>query len=239
MNPDRFKGERREALLRLGQRFGTQQVQDQTDAYLLALVDQEDKLIEHGGLSERDVEEMTALREQSREAGELRPEVARASSLARAEARAQEKALKATRLKARTLLIAALEVLEDEEEEQTLRPLRAIMTETSSAGSDLTTLSKQARALAGVLESPTLKDQVKARRGTKLAKALRDGAAALDTASANSMRPKGTPVETAQLDLLDGLLIERLRRVRRAARSASTTLGDPTLAQLFAWDHLG
>jgi hypothetical protein len=38
------------------------------------------------------------------------------------------------------------------------------------------------------------------------------------------------------LDLIDGLIIEQLRSIRKIARRAATRVGDPTIADAFSLD---
>jgi hypothetical protein len=60
----------------------------------------------------------------------------------------------------------------------------------------------------------------------------------LREASQTTAAPRGTPQETEQLDLLDGIILSLVRSAREAADAASKALGEPALVAEFELTEL-
>jgi hypothetical protein len=67
---------------------------------------------------------------------------------------------------------------------------------------------------------------------------LTAAAEALRGATRNNTTRRGTVAETEQLDQIDGLIVDLVRRARKAARSAARQMGQPALAKAFELDLL-
>lgn len=237
MDLNKIKGQRRAALIDSGARFGSPTINAQIDLTLSALPDHQDVLKRYG-LADKDATELVWLRAESTTLLQDRPEVAREASEARKVTQTRFASLKRLRLRGRDVLSASVEGAQDELDEEALLGVRQVIERTARAGDDAALLAQQVRQLADALDHAELIDEVNERGGAGLAQELRDGALALEQANQSSQRPLGTPAETALLDLMDGLALERLRRIRRAARRAAAEEGKPEIAKLFELSHL-
>ena len=63
---------------------------------------------------------------------------------------------------------------------------------------------------------------------------LRSASASMTADVAAAQLERGTKAESEEIDVLDGLIIEDLRHIRRIARSAADELGRPDIAEAFA-----
>ena len=233
INLEKYTDDRRAKLIELGRPYASGVLQTTAAAFINALLLQAAKL-KDVGYADEDGERLGALGALSKEASEARPEIARDRSAARRDARAQVKAAKQLRLNARAILEAALGAAQDDLSVEQLAPYEATLAQTSSAGADVPKLKLQLLSLADTIELSTLKARIKARGGADLPAKLRAQAAALDAAHAAAQVRTGTPEQTATLDLIDGLMIEQLRAIRRLARRAATHHGDPSIADAFS-----
>lgn len=237
MDLDKIIGKRRVILIDNGNRFGSPIINAQIDQ-TLALLPAHLETLKRYGLADREGAELAWLRAESEALLQVRPEVARAADEARKLTQLRFASLKRLRLRGRDILTAGLEAVVDTTEEEALLGVQQAMAQTARAGDDAALLCTQARQLADALEDGAVSAEVNERGGAGLAEELRDGALALEQANQSSQRPLGTPAETALLDLMDGLALERLRRIRRAARRAATEEGKPEIAKLFELSHL-
>ncbi|TKD03986.1 hypothetical protein [Polyangium fumosum] len=71
------------------------------------------------------------------------------------------------------------------------------------------------------------------RGGPQAALDLDAKATALRDAAKAKAEPRGTPVETETLDLLDGIIVSLARTAREAAEAAARELGEPAVATAF------
>ncbi|MDI3290893.1 hypothetical protein [Polyangium sp. 15x6] len=71
------------------------------------------------------------------------------------------------------------------------------------------------------------------RGGAQAALDLEAKATALRVAAKAKAEPKGTPVETETLDLIDGIIVSLARTAREAAEAAARELGEPAIATAF------
>jgi hypothetical protein len=230
---DKYAGERREQLTLLGRPYASDAVQDVAGAFMNALVLHGPALMGSGYVDE-DGERLAALYALSKAELVARPELARERTDARKAARLAVKASKRQRLDARTMLEVSLDAAKDDVEGSKLEPYRTILSQTATAGADAAALKLQLIALADAFDLPALKTYILARNGAGLGAQLRTQAEQLDRDHHAALVRQGTPEHTAKLDLIDGLLIERLRAIRKIARRASTRVGDPTIADAFS-----
>lgn len=230
---DKYTGARRAALIELGRAYASDALQTIADSFINALSLHAAKLPDVG-YADEDNERLVALNTLSKAESAARPTIARDRTAARTTARAEVKAAKQLRLNARTKIEAALNAAQDDLSVDQIAPYEATLAQTSSAGADVPKLKLQLLSLADTIDLSTLKAKIKARGGADLPAKLRAQAAALDAAHAAAQVRTGTPEQTATLDLIDGLMIEQLRAIRRLARRAATHHGDPSIADAFS-----
>lgn len=107
------------------------------------------------------------------------------------------------------------------------------------SGSHLPTLSSHLGMLAGVLAVAPVAAVLADIGGPEAAKQVTEAKAKVDDAiRRGKSNASHTPEQTEQLDLLDGIVVDLVRKARKAARAASKKLGRPALAKLFELDLL-
>ena len=233
-----YVGERREGLVGSGRHVGSEVVQGVADGFANALGTHAGALKE-AGYRDKDGEVLAELCAESKRLCEERPEVARGKSAARDALRREVKAGKQLRLDRRVSLEAVLDIDGDGLEAALVDRARRVLRETASSGDDAQTLGQQLVALATMYEAPALATLLDERGGAGGAAALRAQAKRLDEAAAGAQVGLGTREETEVLDLNDGLMLERMRAIRKIARRAAVRRGEPALAEAFSLAGLG
>jgi hypothetical protein len=92
--------------------------------------------------------------------------------------------------------------------------------------------------LGDALKNKVVAAEAKEQGGPEAVAELEASIAALRKADQEDVGVRGTPVETMKLDLLDGIIVQQVRRARRAALAASKRLGNPALVEAFKLDKL-
>jgi hypothetical protein len=233
-----YVGEQRAGLIVAGRSYGSEAVQEAAELYANALKTHAGALYRFS-YADKDGARLAELCVESKRLCEERPEVARDKSAARASLRAEVKAAKQERQDRRVTLETVLSADSDGLAAEVVRRARQVLADTASAGDDVDRLELQLLALAASYEVAELVPLLDARGGAGGAVALREQAKRLDEAQAAASLGRGTAEETALLDLIDGLMLERLRAIRKIARRASTRLGDPSIADAFSLAVLG
>lgn len=109
----------------------------------------------------------------------------------------------------------------------------AALQQTRSVGADGGKLAEQLDVLSGALADPNVAPAAAGRGGPAAVTALVAMAAELRASVAARAGSPGTPAETEQLDLLDGIIVALVRGARKAARAAAKRLGTPALTADF------
>lgn len=146
------------------------------------------------------------------------------------------KAAKARRMSARSVLKSVpskLRALNTDDGRSAAGRVEGVLGQTESAGADPKKLAGQLDLLAGMLDDAAVQGVVEAGLAASKAAVVRAAATSVRTAEAKRSVPAGTPQETQRMDLLDGLIIERVRAARSAARAASREAGDPAIEKAF------
>ncbi len=138
-----------------------------------------------------------------------------------------------TRLRARSVLHAARRVLLWTGKIEPVQKIDALLDRDSAAAEDAEGLAKQLDALNSALNDSTIADTAKNRGGPKAVVDLETHALALRDAAKAKAEPRGTPVETETLDLLDGIIVSLARMAREAAEAAARDLAEPAMATAF------
>jgi hypothetical protein len=232
-----YVGERREQLIKLGDAVGSVPVQQCADGFAIALASHAPKLYTLGYV-DADGAFLGALCAESKRLCIARPEIVRGKTAARSALRREVKEAKALRMDQRAALDATLSAEQDKLPPAVLAAARLVLRDTESAGADADALKLQLLALATIFEHADLAAPLAERNASGAAAALRAQAARVDAADAASHVGRGATHQTAEIDLIDGLMIERLRAIRKIARRAAVRLGDPSIAAAFSLDAL-
>lgn len=107
--------------------------------------------------------------------------------------------------------------------------IKVALQQTRSAGADGEKLAGQLDTLRTALGDADVLGEVADRGGPEAAQDLQIAADALRAASKERAGAPGTPAETEQLNLLDGIIVGLARGARKAARAAAKRLGTPAL----------
>ena len=143
---------------------------------------------------------------------------------------------KAKREDARAILDNGKRALRESNEasaEAGVNVIKVALEQTRSAGADGDKLADQLDTLGTALGHPHVVAELAGRGGPEAAVELQVAAVALRAASKDRAGAPGTPAETEQLNLLDGIIVGLARGARKAARAASKRLGTPALAADF------
>jgi hypothetical protein len=116
--------------------------------------------------------------------------------------------------------------------------VEAALNKTQRSGADLTLLADQLDALSTVAALPLVAGLLDGRGEQGLAARLSSLAAALRQGAQDAPRLKGAHTESEQINLLDGLLILKLRRIRDIARRIARKRAQPALANDFSFAYL-
>lgn len=230
----------RKALIQNGKKFGSGDTLAQANKTLKGLETHGAKLEEHG-FGPDDVEELKSARDGLVAAGVSREDKrVNKKSTNQAHADAMRTAQQ-VRLRSRSVLKAARRVIAQtgtEAAEETLRTIDAVLGKGTVAGDDAEKLATQLDQLRAALEDSAIKPAVEGRGGPKAVADLKTQSATLRKASETTAAPRGTPQETEQLDLLDGIILSLVRGAREAADAASKALGEPALLTEFELSEL-
>ncbi|HVK68629.1 MAG TPA: hypothetical protein VM694_29420 [Polyangium sp.] len=224
--------EARAAFIKDGERFGSEDTLDQANQTLNAYQAHGSKLLAFGFAPE-DAAELQDARDLLIEAGVGR-EAKRTNK--RIDAVAHTKAMRdgqGIRLRARSVLAGAKRALFLAAHAPAVQKIDVLLGRDSVAAEDAEGLAKQLDALQNVLKVPAIEDVAKSRGGPQAALDLGALAQALRDATKAKAEPRGTPVETETLDLLDGLIVSLARTAREAADVAARELGEPAIATAF------
>ena len=230
----------RKALILSGKKFGSSDTLAQSNKTLKALETHAAKLADHG-FGPDDVDDLKSARDGLIAAGVSREDKRvdkKTTNQAHADAM---RGAQQVRLRARSVLKAAKRVLAHaggEAAEEAARSIDAVLGKGAVAGDDAEKLSTQLDQLRTTLEDSTIKPVVAERGGPKAAADLKTQASILREASQTTAAPRGTPQETEQLDLLDGIILSLVRSAREAADAASKALGEPALVAEFELTEL-
>lgn len=233
----KYEGERREELRAQGMGVGSDAVQQVGARVMNALPTHAAALARHGYVA-RLGERLAARLEQSVALTAARPEVARDKGAARAQAAASFKASKQEHKRVYTLVVEGLRDARDVTPADVWRKLSADAEAVRSVGASPAVLYRNMLGLAALAQAPELADAMEERGAQSAGAELAAQARALKADTDAAQLGRGTKVESEEIDVLDGLIIEDLRSLRRIARSAASALGNPEIAAAFALDEL-
>lgn len=148
---------------------------------------------------------------------------------------------KKVRIQARNILVASERAVRrskagDSEEVRAL--ILKALDSSHLYGVDAETLLRQLRALHVCLATEAVSAVAKPRGGDRVSAELTAAISDLESTNATHPGKPGTPVQTEEIDLIDGFLVDLGRTARRAARDCSNNEGLEALTKLFTLDAL-
>ncbi|MBI4614698.1 MAG: hypothetical protein HY720_13895 [Planctomycetes bacterium] len=231
---------KREEYVNLGRQYGSADTLAQANQTINSLGTEATFLVDHG-FGPDDATRLTGARDGLLAAGGGR-EGARTgkktTSLAYVSAM---DAGKGARTQGRAVLgnaAASLAELEGDAPQKAVERATAVLERTGTAGDDATLLADQLGLLAGALQDKVIAEEAKGRGGPAAVATIGKAAKKLRDVAPTKAPPRGTPVETEEIDLFDGLIVTLCRAARKSARSAGRLLGRPALAKAFALTKL-
>lgn len=141
---------------------------------------------------------------------------------------------KGTRLKLHSAYANARTTLFEAGEQASVDEIDVALNRTRSAGDDTDLLVSQLEILVAPLKKTPIREAVASGDETipaALETEVTESIATLKSTSGESAAPRGTPVDSELVDLLDGMIIVTCRNIRRAARALSREVGQPALAE--------
>jgi hypothetical protein len=237
---DKMPQAERRNCIKLGEQFGSQDTLDQANQTLKACGTHAATIAKFG-FTAKQAKRLEEARDGLVEAGVGR-DAAKGSKKVNSQAykAAMNQGLTA-RITARTVLQAVAEDLAGSDDAAAVNALhnaRAALMQTPVAPADADPLANQLTTLVSALKQKDVAGAAADQGGPEAAAEAEAAIAALRKADQEAVGVRGTPVETAQLDLLDGIIVQLVRRARRAAVAAGKQFGNPALAEAFKLDKL-
>lgn len=229
---------RRLKLIRLGEQFGSQDTLDQANQ-TLAAYERHAPPLKMSGFGAKHAAELKGARDGLVEAGVGR-EAAKGKKKVTGDAYVKAYTQAATaRINARTVLAGVKEDLEASgTSEEAAATVSATLRQTRSAAKKAEPLAQQLALLGDTLKHPAVAQVGADQGGPEALAEIEASIPALRKADQEDVGVRGTPVETETLDLLDGIIVQLVRRARRAAIAASKRIGNPAMAEAFKLDKL-
>jgi hypothetical protein len=231
---------RRGKLIELGKQFGSQDTLNQANKTLDAYTKHATAL-HTAGFGPKHAKELTDARDGLLAAGVGRESAkTKKKALSKGYVEAMNTALSA-RLIARAVLSGTQEDLEGSAEEAQLRAereARATLERTSAAPDQAEPLAQQLAQLQSTLQLASVETAAADHGGAEAMTKLQGAIAALRKADQEDVGVRGTPTETELLDLLDGIIVQLVRRARRAAQAVARATGNFALLKEFRLDKL-
>lgn len=215
-----------------GARFGSDDTLDQANQTLNAWALHGAKLVDYGFGTE-DAKELQDARDALVAAGVGRETKRTSKKIDTVAHAAAVRSGQGVRLRARSVLGGARRVLLLAGKTEAVQRIDALLDGESVAATDAEGLAKQLDALQALLKEPSVADATANRGGPKAIADLEAQAQALRDAAKVKAVPRGTPVETETLDLIDGIIVSLARSAKDAAEAAARDLAEPAIATAF------
>jgi hypothetical protein len=237
---EKLPNARKLKLIRLGEQFGSQDTLDQANQTLGAYKIH-GPLLKTSGFGAKHAAELEGARDGLVAAGVGR-EAAKGKKKVTGEAYVAAYSQAATaRINARAVLAGVKEDLEASDAAEAAEAERIVasaLRQTRAAAKKAEPLAQQLALLVPALKDAVVAKEAADQGGPEALADLEASIAALRKADQEDVGVRGTPVETEKLDLLDGIIVQQVRRARRAALAASKRLGNPALVEAFKLDKL-
>ncbi|MBK9264689.1 MAG: hypothetical protein IPM54_33515 [Polyangiaceae bacterium] len=224
--------EARAAFIKVGERFGSDDTLAQANQTLNAYAVHGAKLGDYG-FGSADAAELQDARDGLIAAGVGREAKRTSKKIDTAAHSAAMRDGQGTRLRARSVLGGAKRALLALGNIAPVQKIEALLEGDSVVADDAEGLAKQLDALQGMLKEQAIADAAKDRGGPKVVTDLAADAQALRDAAKAKAEPRGTPVETETLDLIDGIIVSLVRMAREAAEAAARESSEPAMVTAF------
>ena len=224
--------EARAAFIHDGERFSSEDTLEQANQTLNGYLAHGSKLADFGFTPE-DAAELKDARDLLIEAGvgrEAKRTNKRFDTAAHAAAMRDGQGV---RLRARSVLAGTRGVLLRSGQTEAVQRVDVVLERESVASEDAEGLSRQLDTFRAALTEPAVEAASMNRGGPKAIVDLAAHAMKLREVTQAKASPRGTPVETERLDLLDGIVVSLARTAREAADAAARELGEPAIATAF------
>jgi hypothetical protein len=235
---DKIPQIRRVTLIKLGETFGSQDTLAQANQTLGAY-QEHSAILKPYGYTAAHAEELEGARDGLSNAG-----VDRESAKGKKKVNGQAyvgamNQAQTDRLVGRSLLIGLREDIEGDSSAIAVdQDAAAALVQTRVAPDKAEPMAQQLELLAIALKKPDVASRLADQGGPEAASALDGAVIALRKADQEDVGVRGTPVETAMLDLLDGIIVQNVRRARRAAATAARKSGNDAILREFKLDKL-
>lgn len=224
--------EARAILIADGGRFGSDDTLEQANQTLNAYAMHGSKLGQYG-FGVDDAQELQDARDALIAAGVGRESKRTSKKVDTAALQAAMREAQGVRLRARSVLNGTHRVLTMGGQTDAAQKITVLLERESVAALDAEGLAKQLDALREVLQDGAISNAAKNRGGVKAIGDLQSSAQELRNAAKAKAEPRGTPVETETLDLIDGLIVSLSRAAREAAEAAARDLSEPAIVTAF------
>lgn len=215
-----------------GGRFGSDDTLDQANQTLNAYALHGAKLVDYG-FGADDAKELQDARDALVGAGVGRETKRTSKRIDTVAYAAAVRSGQGVRLRGRSVLGGARRVLLLAGKTETVQRIDALLDGESVAATDAEGLAKQLDALQAMLKESAVAEAAANRGGPKAISDLEAQAQALRDAAKVKAVPRGTPVETETLDLIDGIIVSLARSAKDAAEAAARDLAEPAIATAF------
>lgn len=232
---DKLSPRARQRYIRIGRSFGSDDTLQQANNTLQAWNNHKSNLTGFG-FQEKDAKKLEAVRDLLRKANTSRESVKTVRKQGTKSYVASIKAGQRLRERARILLKAVLEDLEEVGTDKGLVAADLVesqLEKTSQASSEADSLATQLELLIQSMQHADTKTVADARGGATLATEIQSHCKTLRAQADTRILRPGTPEHTELLDTLDGVIVTLSRRAREAAESASKTLKQPAILSAF------
>ncbi len=229
---------RRVTLIKLGEEFGSQDTLAQANQTLDAY-QKHAATLKIFGFTSAQAQELEGARDGLSQAG-----IGRESAKGRKKVNGQAYVdamnnAQTARLVARAVLIGVREDIEGNLSASSANQVvAAALLQTRVAPTKAEPMAQQLDLLVIALKKPDVASLVAGQGGPEAVSALDAAIVALRKADQEDVGVRGTPAETEMLDLLDGVIVQNVRRARRAATAAGRKLGNEAIVKEFKLDKL-
>lgn len=240
---ENVSAEKAAQLIKVGQRYGSGPVKEQAEQILGAFAQHKGVMVRYG-FTEEDAEEIAQLVTMYPANLEERANKKVGRTVTSAALRAHVKGGKQARLRGRAMLeavgnrLAAGQSAATDPKADAARLITATLSQTDALSREVEVLLSQLRLIAHCWTSKIIATEAAKRGGDEVIALLQAQIQTLDASLSDIQQAQTTSADTQRLDLIDGLIIERVREANRAAKVAAKTEGNPALADAFKLKHL-
>ncbi len=241
---ENISAEKAAQLIKLGQGYGSGPVKTQAEQILGAFTQHKGVVVRYG-FTEEDAEEIAELVTMYPANLGERANKKVGRTVTSTALRAQVKGGKQARLRGRAMLeavgnrlVAGQTAAATDPKAEAGRLIAATLAQTDAVSREVDALLAQLRLIAHCWTSKAIATEAAKRGGDEVIALLQTQIQTLDASLKDLQQATTTSADTQRLDLIDGLIIERVREASRAAKVAAKVEGNPALADAFKLKHL-